>query len=178
MSDRMDKSLADFNAALTRATKELTEDQLVTAHRALTLQALTGVVQKTPVDTGRTRGNWQTTVGAPAQGELEIEDKTGSQAIANGRAAVEEIRPFGKSFITNNSPNIVVLEEGGYVPADPPTDEKSLKRRRASRSKRERARAQAATGNEGGTFVKGGFSMQAPQGMVAVTLEELKAQFE
>lgn len=79
--------------------------------RTATLELFSGVIKATPVDTGRARGNWQTTVGTPAKGRLEREDKSGSEAIAE----VEVKTPEGAgqvTMLTNNLPYIDELEFG------------------------------------------------------------------
>lgn len=90
-------------------------EKAVKAHNAIartaTLELFSGVIKATPVDTGRARGNWQTTVGAPAKGRLEREDKSGSEAIAE----VEAKTPEGAgqvTMLTNNLPYIDELEFG------------------------------------------------------------------
>ena len=50
--------------------------------RAITLALFRSIILATPVDTGRARGNWQTSVRAPAPGRLERLDKGGGSAIA------------------------------------------------------------------------------------------------
>jgi hypothetical protein len=97
------------------------------------LQGLVGVVRKSPVDTGRFRGNWQVTQGEPAVGETGREDPTGESTIAAGSASAASLTPYSVAWITNNVPYAQRLEEG--------------------------------------------WSQQAPQGVVALTLAELRAQF-
>lgn len=81
-------------------------DQIV---RAVTLSLFNGIIRDTPVDTGRARGNWQTTVGAPASGEI---DRVGASASI---AEVEANTPTGagqETYLANDLPYIVQLEEG------------------------------------------------------------------
>ena len=77
--------------------------------RAVTLSLFNGIIRDTPVDTGRARGNWQTTVGAPAKGEIDRDGA--SPAIAE----VEAKTPAGagqETFIANDLPYIEALEDG------------------------------------------------------------------
>ena len=39
--------------------------------RAIVLELFGSVIKDTPVDTGRARGNWQTTIGTPANGQTD-----------------------------------------------------------------------------------------------------------
>ena len=77
--------------------------------RAVTLSLFNGIIRDTPVDTGRARGNWQTTVGAPASGEV---DRNGASASL---AEVEAKTPPGagqETYLANDLPYITQLEEG------------------------------------------------------------------
>lgn len=77
--------------------------------RAITLSLFNGIIRDTPVDTGRARGNWQTTVGAPASGEV---DRVGASVSI---AEVESNTPPGagqETYLANDLPYIVQLEEG------------------------------------------------------------------
>lgn len=77
--------------------------------RAVTLSLFNGIIRDTPVDTGRARGNWQTTVGIPAKGEIE---RDGAEAAI---AEVEANTPPGAgqmTYLANDLPYIEALEEG------------------------------------------------------------------
>lgn len=112
-----------------RAEKELRE-----AVSLLALQGLTRIIQRTPVDTGRARGNWSVSIGAQSFGLAQELDPSGSNAISEGQAVIAS---FGSQegwpsiFIQNNLPYIERLEDG--------------------------------------------YSGQAPNGMVALTLADLQA---
>ena len=80
--------------------------------RAVALDVLGTIVKRTPVDTGRARGNWQATIGAPAGGITDQLDPTAALALAKGQAALAGFRPGPSIFIVNNLPYIVRLEYG------------------------------------------------------------------
>lgn len=89
------------------------------------------IIQRSPVDTGRFRGNWQFTTGSPAKRQLKRTDRSGGKRQA-ALAKKVEAATMGKTFyITNNLPYGERLEYG--------------------------------------------WSNQAPQGMVRVTLSEFDA---
>ena len=71
--------------------------------RAATSEVFSNIIQMTPVDTGRARGNWQCTIGAPFVGE----DDTGSVMKAN---SVIPRRAGSVVYLTNNVPYIGKLE--------------------------------------------------------------------
>ena len=97
------KDIRSFVSKATTAHDKIT--------RAATLELFSGVIKDTPVDTGRARGNWQTSVGSPAAGELDREDKSGALAMAE----VQQKAPPGAGQVTclsNNLPYIGELERG------------------------------------------------------------------
>lgn len=73
------------------------------------------VVNNTPVDTGRLRGNWQATIDAPASGTTEIDDKAGQATIQAAMPAIKKMT--GRVFwLSNNLPYARVVEYGLYPP--------------------------------------------------------------
>lgn len=160
-------SLRSLDRELAAIGRSFPARQVTQIVRRTALDALRRIVRRTPVDTGRARGNWQVSLGEPAQGQLATLDTKGGATIAAGQqklaqiglgVATGELPPI--VWISNNVPYILVLEEGGFIPPDP------------GPSKDPRAR------REGQVLVKGGFSVQAPRGMVAVSVEELLQTFD
>lgn len=80
--------------------------------RAIVLELFGSVIKDTPVDTGRAKGNWQTTIGAPASGTV---DRLGeSEAIAE---VSQQTASFGAGkviYLSNNLPYIYRLEYDGW----------------------------------------------------------------
>jgi hypothetical protein len=109
-------SLRQFALKIRKTAKNIPEraDQIT---RQVALAADRQVVLSTPVDTGRARGNWQPSLGAPAEGTLEL-----GQARANPESTVGAYvggRPTSVIFITNNLPYIVPLNNGSSQQAPP-----------------------------------------------------------
>jgi hypothetical protein len=85
------------------------------------IRAHSGVIQFTPVDTGRAVGNWQVSIGAPATGEVPNtfgaggSGKASAQAFAakNGVQGMAGLKVGQSIWICNNLPYIVVLNDGG-----------------------------------------------------------------
>jgi hypothetical protein len=96
------------------------KDQASTATRAISLRVLSGVVLRTPVDTGRARANWQVDVGAGKSGEVEAEDKGGGGTITAGGSVIARQRDFQQVALTNNLPYIEKLEGGSSKQAPGP----------------------------------------------------------
>ena len=93
-----------------------TRDEFRTIIRVTALQALNRIVLKTPVDTGRARGNWNVLIGTGDEEDAaESDDKTGSEAISRGGDVIGEYaREAGFPVISiyNNLPYIERLEDG------------------------------------------------------------------
>lgn len=81
------------------------------------LDLLTGIVLGTPVNTGRAAGNWQVTIGAPAEGTTEKTDPGRSATIADGSTVIGSAPAFTNVYITNNLPYIQALERGHSLQA-------------------------------------------------------------
>src|SRR5690606_24962605 len=76
--------------------------------RAIVISLFSGVIRDTRVDTGRLRGNWQTTTGSAASGEVARLDPTGSAATAEAQGNVQS---GAVNYLTNNLPYAAVWDE-------------------------------------------------------------------
>lgn len=79
--------------------------------RDISLQGLTGVVQKTPVDTGRARGAWLVAINSSPIGEGSY-DKAGGATINAGGAVISGAHIGDVVVIENNVDYGVLLEQG------------------------------------------------------------------
>lgn len=80
--------------------------------RASILELFTLIIYSTPVDTGRLRGNWQTTVGSPAATARETVDQQGSIAIAEVMANMGSLTDA--VWFVNNLPYAERIEYDGW----------------------------------------------------------------
>jgi len=81
--------------------------------RMVALEALSRIVLRTPVDTGRARGNWQVGVGEPDRSYAwDQYDPVGTETIAKGRPLLEAAPDGEILFVTNSVPYILPLEHG------------------------------------------------------------------
>jgi len=78
--------------------------------RKVALDALARLIEKTPVDEGRARGNWQLAIGTIPRGE--IRPLTGDVLIDEANKRLAEYEPGEIVNITNNVPYIIPLENG------------------------------------------------------------------
>ena len=125
-----------------KAWERKTERKMDLAVRRIALEMFRRIILKSPVDTGRFRGNWQLAIGSVPEGTLELDDKTGTATIAKGAATVMGINAGDTIYFANNLPYARRLEEGGYPD---------------------------------GPKVENGRSSQAPNGMVALTIQEFQS---
>lgn len=104
-----------------------------------------GILYETPADTGRARANWFPSLDTPSSNITTKTDPTGASAIAAARPLAE--KAAGRVFyLTNNLPYIRHLEYGLY--GNP-------------------------QGSANGPKTIGGFSKQAPAGMVRITINKI-----
>ena len=108
-----------------------TADKMDQAVRKISLEILSSVVFKSPVDTGRFRSNWQVSIGSvPSgtvgyQGTEAIAERAGSKGpvyeatVAKSKGTADSAKAGDVIYIANNLPYAVRLEEGysGQAPA-------------------------------------------------------------
>lgn len=152
----------EFNKALSDWALTATPSAVEQVTKYFALEVLRRVMKRTPVDTGRARGGWQATLTSPATGQSGTNDQNNAFAAAN--ATIQSAKPFQVIWISNNVDYIRILEEGGFVPPNPGPSKTGGSSSAAGRKAR-----------KGKTLVRDGYSVQAPEGMVAVTLRELLA---
>ena len=103
-----------FSADLSRFEDKV-KNRLLVVPRKVALEVLRRVVMRTPVDTGRAKGNWQVSVGSPTLGETERKDKT-PKGVADIAESIPTIESWDAAnvaiFIMNNVPYIQRLEDG------------------------------------------------------------------
>lgn len=144
------QNLEAFNRALMDFVEKQVPEALSVFVRALALRILRGVVLRTPVDTGRARGNWQLSIEATDDSVIEgwpkstkketsdpptIGDGSGvsTDTISKGVEVLATVGFYHTVIVFNNVPYIWRLENG--------------------------------------------YSKQAASGMVAITLEEIRLSF-
>ncbi len=78
------------------------------------LAALNGVVQMSPVDTGRFKGNWYVSIGGPVGTTSEENDPSGGATLSRGQSVIESYPDddFPQVWLQNNLPYAVPLELG------------------------------------------------------------------
>jgi hypothetical protein len=119
----------DFNDKVKAFGQIIVPQAVKLLHQKVSIEAAQRLIEKTPVDTGRARGNWQVAIGARPTGEVNVADllpkgdkpRTSLPSLAvSGQAAVDaaieassKIPGFCVSHVTNNVSYILKLEDGG-----------------------------------------------------------------
>lgn len=132
-----------------------TDEAIALDVRKTALDLFTRVILKTPVDTGAARNSWGVSTGATAEPPApNLGGGIGAMTVAVAAAPVG-----GTIWLSNGLPYIRVLEYGLYP--NPP--------KRGSWVK-------GSKGSPGHWEIKSvnGYSKQAPQGMVRVSIEEVR----
>ena len=82
------------------------------AVRSISLEIFSRVILKSPVDTGRFRGNWQVAIGTVPSGTLDLDDKTGTATVSKADLKLMGANAGDTIYLANNLPYAVRLEEG------------------------------------------------------------------
>ena len=104
-------NIAEFNRDI-RAFEKTVPDKIVTLQKWIVFKALRSLRFRTPVDTGRASGNWQTTIDNPAEGQLEDFDTTEEATMGRARAQLAGLTAGHIVWLTNNVTYIEYLENG------------------------------------------------------------------
>lgn len=111
--------MANFSADLAKFA-EATKRNMTDTLRGVVLELATRVVMKSPVDTGRFRGNWQLGHGGP---DLRTDSPFDKQALGSAPSGetftrwldqIEDIRAGSVVYISNNLPYARRLEYEGW----------------------------------------------------------------
>lgn len=87
-----------------RAFAEKSKANADLVHKKVAIDLFTRVIQRTPVDTGRLRGNWQAEFREYADGILDTLDPDGAQAMALVVAKITSAPANVALTLTNNLP--------------------------------------------------------------------------
>jgi len=80
-----------------------------------TLFSLTSrVIKETPVDTGRLRNNWQSSIGRALKSELSGTDRSGAGAINRAAGIIGNMELGDTFYFTNNLPYAARIEYQAY----------------------------------------------------------------
>ena len=89
---------------LGRLVKESVETESALEYKATAFEMFSQIIQKTPVETGRARGNWNITTDSP--------DYSTTESGKSPNVEVEVDNDFPDIYIANGLDYVVELEEG------------------------------------------------------------------
>jgi hypothetical protein len=126
-----------------------------TVMKKVLMDISTAVVMRSPVDTGRFRANWQYHFGENSGSVTDSTDLSGGDTISTMHAAIMAGGIYGEHHISNNLPYAQVIEYGLYP--NPPM------------------RGSWVKGQGWVIKSEGGFSKQAPTGVVRLAVLEYQS---
>ncbi|MCV4287870.1 HK97 gp10 family phage protein [Pseudomonas capsici] len=88
------------------------EDDMTKQLRIIAMALLGEIVSRSPVDTGRFRGNTTVTIGSPVFSSNQTLDPTGTATISKGASVLSGLKPYSIIYIQNNLPYSEKLENG------------------------------------------------------------------
>ncbi|UQS92524.1 HK97 gp10 family phage protein [Pseudomonas chlororaphis subsp. piscium] len=88
------------------------EQDLAQRVRVIAMAMLNEIVLRSPVDTGRFRGNNIVSIGSPVYTNTAEVDPTGGETINRGLSVTSGLEPFTVVYIQNNLPYAERLENG------------------------------------------------------------------
>lgn len=94
------------------AFTDVVEADLTKHVRVIALAMLNEIVLRSPVDTGRFRGNNIVSVGTPVYAPVESLDKSGGATIQRGLSVMTGLEPYTQVFLQNSLPYAEALENG------------------------------------------------------------------
>lgn len=149
------KNIREFSIALDLDRIAFTHDLILSEQKKITSILFTSLVFNTPVDQGEARGGWMLGIALPIDGNPQRLSPDGTSVIGQELSKLVQLVSPSKIFITNNVPYITVLDQGEFVPPDPGPS------------------GDLRPGKEGAIRVTGGYSTQAPEGIVDPAIKEL-----
>lgn len=114
-------NVAQFNISLEKAATKIRGD-MNKFYKQVCMEVLKRIVLRTPVQTGRARGNWQLEIGRPASGILDVEGSKGEMtdlSVNSGISKLRDIPPFSIVHVTNNVEYLFYLEYDRRSPQHP-----------------------------------------------------------
>jgi len=105
------KDLSKFNDKALDAAKKVLQ--------GAALEVLGSVVKRTPVDTGRLRGNWQTSLNSARSGEVDTGANVALRKIAT---ETSKMRLSDSIYMMNNLPYARTVEYGTFPQGKGKTD--------------------------------------------------------
>lgn len=105
-------SAKQFAIELDKWFEDEVEEKIVLVAQKIGMEVLRRLIMKSPVNTGRFRGNWSVAIGSPDTSVKASVDKPGQATIAAGSAVINGLSEPQAIWLTNNLPYALRLENG------------------------------------------------------------------
>jgi hypothetical protein len=105
-------NLNSFNVALKDFGENLVPADHLKLQKRIAADLLRRIVFRTPVKTGRARGNWQVNSGPALEQSIPETDKNGAKTVSRGMTSISSAQPYGLITLFNNVNYIRFLEGG------------------------------------------------------------------
>lgn len=150
----------EYAAYLRKQAQVIPEAVVMPTFRRRAFKVLELAIQNTPVNFGNLRNGWHLTIGAPSKENREA-GKSPAGVLQSGKRVIDKVK-FGEGiWIQNNVPYARVYEDGLFQPPDPGPS-KAL---HVPKSRRKSV--------VGETLIEGGYSVSAPNGMLADAVQQV-----
>lgn len=108
----MDAEVKRFSLEITEEAEKWVEEDAARFLRVIGMKAWSKFISRTPVKTGRLKGNWQVGVTREPSRELKVLDKDGSRTRTKGELQILNAKAFDVLYIVNNLPYASYIENG------------------------------------------------------------------
>lgn len=112
MAIKASTNVREFKLSLDKWVDEFLPNQLVVFHMKVTMELLRAIVQRNPVDTGRSRSNWQAGLSTDELVYPDLRLDAG-EVITKAASSLEGLTPFSVIYLWNNI-NYIEFLEGGH----------------------------------------------------------------
>lgn len=149
-------NVTQFRQELSNFSNQTLKRIALAAHKQVVMDLFRKVIARTAVDAGpvklrdETRGNWRITLV-----HAGIARQYTSSPIGDAQASIRRVLPFQNIYIVNTVPWINYLEYKSYRPQNP-------------------GPSSGRWGHKGEVRISGGGSTQSPDGMLRISLEEIR----
>lgn len=106
-------SAEEFNRKIKEFAAKIVPEKLHAFHKFACLFIFTEIINRNPVDTGRSRGNWFCTINAPSDAAEYDNFRDGGSTQDEMLAVVNSAPDFCNIMLSNNIHYILFLEDGG-----------------------------------------------------------------
>lgn len=105
-------NVKEFRAEITDYAKKVLPEKFLVFHQKIAMELLSRVVRRNPVDTGRSRNNWQAGLSTNETGVADWYTRSPGESVMELATRVKDMKPFAVIFLWNNVEYVLDLEDG------------------------------------------------------------------